>query len=148
MEVETQKHKTRQGRSMLNKRNNERETKKKVELGFLGTTMRALTQGLCMQPSYMRTHISSMRMHAESMRTHIRPENANPKIARTQIKAETKTVKSNNLTYLRIEKLCKPKLNKYIIAKTNKRNKEMEIKTEKEKKKDLEYYLKNKSSLA
>ena len=31
MEAETQKHKTRQGRSMLNKRNNERETKN-VEL--------------------------------------------------------------------------------------------------------------------
>ena len=35
---------------MLNKRNNERETKKEeeVELGFLGTTMRAHTHGLCM----------------------------------------------------------------------------------------------------
>ena len=42
MEAETQKHKTRQGRSMLNKRNNERETKN-VELGFLGTSMCAHT---------------------------------------------------------------------------------------------------------
>ena len=147
MEAETQKHKTRQGRSMLNKRNNERETKN-VELGFLGTSMCSHTQGLCMQPSCMRTHTSSMRTYAESMHTHIHPENPNLETARTQNRVETKTVKSNNLTYLRIEKICKIKLNKHLIAKTNKRNKEMEIKTEKEKKKDFEYYLKNKSSLA
>ena len=39
---------------------------------------------------------------------------------KTQNRAKTKTIKSNNLTYLKTEKLCKPNLNKHIITKTNK----------------------------
>ena len=35
----------------------------RLELEFLGTSMRVHTQGLHMQPSCMRTHTLSMRMH-------------------------------------------------------------------------------------
>ena len=55
---------------------------------------------------------------------HTRAENPNLETARTQNRVGTKTIKSNNLTYLRVEKQCKHNLNKHIITKTNKWNKE------------------------
>ena len=84
----------------------QKKKKKKGEIGFLGTSMRAHTQGLCMQ--------------LRCMHTHTRAKNPNPETSRTQNRVGTKTIKSNNLTYLRVEKQCKHNLNKHIITKKNK----------------------------
>ena len=51
-------------------------------------------------------------------------------------KNKTKTNETNNLTCFKIGKLCKLKLNKHIIIKMNKRNKEMKIKIDKRKEKE------------
>ena len=63
-------------------------------------------------------------MQLRCMHTHTHAENPNPETARTQNRVGTKTIKSNNLTYLRVEKQCKHNLNKHIITKKNKWNKE------------------------
>ena len=72
----------------------------------------------------MSAHTQGLRMQPSCMRTHTHPKNPNPKTVRMQNRAKIKTIKSKNLTYLKTEKLCKPKLNKHIMAKTNKRDKE------------------------
>lgn len=73
------------------------------------------------------------------MHRHTCPENPNPKTVRTQNSAETKTIKSNNLTYLKTEKLCKHNLNKHILAKASKRNKEKKLKQEKAEKRKRKF---------
>ena len=84
-------------------------------------------------------------MHVESMRMQTHPRTLTQKQNVENI-VETKTKETNNLTCFKIGKLCKPELNKHIITKINKRNKEMKIKTNKRKeKRDLEHYLKPKA---
>ena len=51
-------------------------------------------------------------------------------------KTKKKTKETNNLTCFKIGKLCKLELNKHIITKMNKRNKEMKIKIDKRKEKE------------
>ena len=47
---------------------------------------------------------------------------------KTQNREKTKTIKSNNLTYLRTEKLCKPNLKKHFLAKKKKKGENRMIK--------------------
>ena len=65
------------------------------EFGFLGKTMHAHTQGMHMQPIYMRTHTTSMPTHASNMHMHTHPKNPNPET----VERKHQNKETNNLTY-------------------------------------------------
>ena len=52
--------------------NKTKENKQKIDLGFLGKSMRVHTQGMRMYPNCM--HTSSMCMHASCMCTYTHPK--------------------------------------------------------------------------